>query len=339
MSADPKDCTACQGVRAITPLGVANAPGRTALAYRVATYADVFASLRARVTGLAPPAGAAGSPLAALKTRTLDDPAIALLDAWAVVTDVLTFYQERIANEGYLATAQEERSLTELAMLVGYTPRPGVAASVDLAFELDPGARRLIPAFQSAKSVPKPKELPQTFETSVALEARTEWNLLPPLKSLVQELRATSDPEAAHAPAADSAQDVERIVYFKGLTANLQPNDPILFRYDTPASDLWRVKEAAPDPTAGVTVARIERWRRPPPPTRTRNSPWTSTRSGNPGTASSPTPAARSSGSSATWGPPATSSHRSTRNTTQAARTPHTFTFPADAWKVVTQNH
>ena len=30
---------------------------------------------------------------------TDDDFAIALLDAWATVADVLTFYQERIANE------------------------------------------------------------------------------------------------------------------------------------------------------------------------------------------------------------------------------------------------
>ena len=36
--------------------------------------------------------------LRALTTRDDDDPAIALLDAWSVSLDVLTFYQERIAN-------------------------------------------------------------------------------------------------------------------------------------------------------------------------------------------------------------------------------------------------
>ena len=59
---------------------------------------------------------AAGTrPLAALTTRAPDDPAIALLDAWATVADVLTFYQERIANEGFLRTATERRSVLELA--------------------------------------------------------------------------------------------------------------------------------------------------------------------------------------------------------------------------------
>ena len=42
-------------------------------------------------------------PLSRLATRSTGDPAIAILDAWALVADVLTFYQERIANEGYLA--------------------------------------------------------------------------------------------------------------------------------------------------------------------------------------------------------------------------------------------
>ena len=50
-------------------------------------------------------------PLSRLATRSTGDPAIAILDAWALVADVLTFYQERIANEGYLRTATERRSI------------------------------------------------------------------------------------------------------------------------------------------------------------------------------------------------------------------------------------
>src|SRR5512147_1137707 len=76
-------------------------------------------------------------PLFALTTRERYDPSIALLDAWAIVGDILTFYQERIANEGYLRTATERRSIIELARLVGYRLRPGVAATVYLAYTLD----------------------------------------------------------------------------------------------------------------------------------------------------------------------------------------------------------
>ena len=50
---------------------------------------------------------------------------------------MLTFYQERIANEGYLRTATERRSVLELARLVGYQlAARRVAASVYLAYTL-----------------------------------------------------------------------------------------------------------------------------------------------------------------------------------------------------------
>ena len=50
--------------------------------------------------------------------------------------DVLAFYQERLANESFLRTATERRSILELARLIGYQPSPGVAASTWLAFTL-----------------------------------------------------------------------------------------------------------------------------------------------------------------------------------------------------------
>ena len=66
--------------------------------------------------------------LARLKTRDNDDFTIALLDAAAVVLDILTFYQERLANESYLRTATQLDSLTQLSRLIGYQPAPGVSA-------------------------------------------------------------------------------------------------------------------------------------------------------------------------------------------------------------------
>ena len=74
--------------------------------------------------------------LAALKTRDDDDFSIALLDASSVMLDILTFYQERLANESYLRTATQLQSLTELARLIGYQPAPGVSASIYLSFSL-----------------------------------------------------------------------------------------------------------------------------------------------------------------------------------------------------------
>jgi hypothetical protein len=110
--------------------------------------------------------------LAPLKTRDNDDFTIAFLDAGAVMLDILTFYQERLANEGYLRTAAQLRSLTELGRLIDYQPAPGVSASVYLAFTLtstpgltpDPSTPAItIPAGTQAQSVPAQGQMPQTF--------------------------------------------------------------------------------------------------------------------------------------------------------------------------------
>jgi hypothetical protein len=125
-----ENCGCCEGLEPLTPLSTANRPGLGALAYRVGTHATFLTTMKARLS-----AGEYRS-LAGLTTRTAGDPAIAMLDAWATVADVLTFYQERIANEGYLRTATERRSILDLVRLIDYVPRPGVAASGYLAFTL-----------------------------------------------------------------------------------------------------------------------------------------------------------------------------------------------------------
>ena len=160
----------------LTPLSVSNRSGLDRLRYRVGTHSAFVASMRAALSRRGLPL------LGRLTSDTGDDPAVALLDAWATVADVLTFYQERIANEGYLRTATEHRSLVELARLVGYIPRPGVAASVDLAYTVESATPFLpepgratsatkepsvtIPAGARVQTIPGPGELPQTFETS-----------------------------------------------------------------------------------------------------------------------------------------------------------------------------
>src|SRR5207244_9631883 len=123
----PGTCGCCEGIHPATPRPVVNRPYLDALSYRVGTHESFLATMLARLSGREFPT------LHELAARTGDDAAIALLDAWATVGDVLTFYQDRIANEGYLRTATERRSVLEAARLVGYELRPGVAASTYLA--------------------------------------------------------------------------------------------------------------------------------------------------------------------------------------------------------------
>ena len=188
------DCHCCD-VPADAP--IFNRPGLSALAYRVGTYTTFFEAMKAQLSlAQAPTAG--GRPLAALTTRDLDDPAIALLDAAAVLGDILSFYQERIANEGFLRTAVERRSVLELAREIGYELNPGVAASTYLAFIVEaplvPSAALPMPsqipivAGQKVQSVPGPGQQPQTFETVAPIIAHVAWNEMHARTTQRQEL-------------------------------------------------------------------------------------------------------------------------------------------------------
>ena len=189
------DCGCCEGISVETPARVENRPGLSAIAYRAGTHPQFKATMLARLSGSRQPA------LTALTMREDDDFSIALLDATAVVGDVLTFYQERIANETYLRTATERLSVLELARLIDYQLRPGVAASTYVAFTLEDAPGTLgqtlslgttaqasaeplppvpIAVGSKVQSVPAPGEQAQTFETVEAIEARSVWNAIRP---------------------------------------------------------------------------------------------------------------------------------------------------------------
>ncbi|MPV37316.1 putative baseplate assembly protein [Georgenia subflava] len=169
--------------------GPANPPGADRLRRRVTAHSTSLARMRGDLA-----AGAPGRPekLRTLARHPADDPAIALLDTWALVADVVTFYSERIAQEGFLRTATERRSVRELARTLGHELRPGVAAEVDLVLEAQtaPGAPAVVtvPRATPVRSVPGAGELPQIFETGTDLEARGVWNHLPVRASAPQEL-------------------------------------------------------------------------------------------------------------------------------------------------------
>ena len=122
MSSADGACDCCAGVGDLTPVRLDERPGLSAIAYRVGTHPEFLASMIAGLTDADRPR------LADLAARDSDDFTIALLDAWAVVADVLTFYSERLAQESYLRTARERVSLQELGRLIGYRMRPGAAA-------------------------------------------------------------------------------------------------------------------------------------------------------------------------------------------------------------------
>ena len=246
-------CGCCEGVEEITPVSNINRPGLSALVYRVGTHATFLETMLARLASFSFESPSAAEkyparPLMGLATREASDAAIAFLDAWALVADVLTFYQERIANEGFLRTATERRSVLELARLLGYQPRPGVAASVYLAYTLDPGSEVVVPQGTRSQSVPGPEELPQAFETAEDLKASALWNTLQPRRT-----RPQTTQEQWLIPG--------RPLYLKGTATNLKANDPLLIDLDGLKDQrLFRVIKVEPDQAAERTKVTYEPW-------------------------------------------------------------------------------
>ena len=237
------DTTAARG-----PLAIVNRPGLSAIVYRVGAQPQFKNDMLADL-GKVP----------ALKTRADDDFSVALLDAWACVADTLTFYQERIANESYLRTATERRSMVELGRLIDYRARPGVAAGAWLAFTIEdaPGAPELaaqpltIAPGLKVQSIPAQGALPQTFETVEATEARAEWNAMRP--------RATQDQPLS--------ADMKTITV-QGTSTNVSPGDSILIVAGDGADErtVRRVVKVTADTVGGTT--RIDLVSDPPDPRR-----------------------------------------------------------------------
>jgi hypothetical protein len=217
-------CGCCEGIKRLTPIVIVNRPGLDALVYRAGTHTSFLETMLARLSASDFP------ELRGLTIRTADDPSIALLDAWATVADVLTFYQERIANEGYLRTAIERRSILELARLVGYRLRPGVAASVYLAYTLEKDHDVIILSNNRAQSVPGPGELPQSFETAEKLEARFAWNVLKPRLTRPQLIAQNEARTDLLTTTADNNGD--GAIYLQSTSTKLRPGDPLLFIFN-----------------------------------------------------------------------------------------------------------
>ncbi|MFB2976712.1 putative baseplate assembly protein [Microseira sp. BLCC-F43] len=234
------DCGCCEGITQETPVGVYNLPGLDEIAYRVGTHAKFKESLLARLSDSKLP------QLQGLRTREDDDFAIAFLDAWSTVADVLTFYQERIANESYLRTAKERVSILHLARLIGYELRPGVAANTYLVFTLEDAPTSPIQVTidigTKVQSLPGAGEQPQTFETIEKIEARPEWNAIKPRLTERQAIKGNANS-----------------LLLEGITTGLKPGDSLLIVPDGGGKPVFRqIASVTPQPQQNNTVIKLQ---------------------------------------------------------------------------------
>ncbi|MFD7258428.1 hypothetical protein [Streptomyces sp. NPDC059874] len=162
---------ACDG---LPPPGrpTAIAPGRGRLDRQPSTFADYRRSLFA---------GALTRPaLQGWRSRAPGEAGVLLLELWAYVLDVVGFYDETIAHECFVRTARLPGSLRELVALLGYVPRPAVAATVALAALADGTDAVRLPAGTAFRSAALPDGgPPQVFELDTDIIIHPRWNAWP----------------------------------------------------------------------------------------------------------------------------------------------------------------
>ena len=175
----------CDGAERAPPV---NLPGLSHIEYRVGTFADFR---NAVLTPLSREQTLSVDGLPVWRTSGAGDLAVMTAEWFAYIADILTFYNERIANEDYLRTAVLPASVDNLIALLGYRPRPAIGATGALAALVSPGpsfggAPVTLPKGLQFQSKPTPGQPPQIFELSqdTPIVAPDQYPAAPPPRLL-----------------------------------------------------------------------------------------------------------------------------------------------------------
>ena len=179
------------------PLMIFNPPGQDFIAYRVGDYTAFRHALLQNLDGETELSSTSGGTTTQIwRPGGQGDLALQMMEWWAYLSDILTFYNERVATESYLRTADQSVSVNRLVRLLGYRPRPGIGATGTLAALASGPKPFTLPAGFAVQSKPGPGKEPQVFE----LAADTTVGAVPggpgwaALSSGVVGARAGTDP-------------------------------------------------------------------------------------------------------------------------------------------------
>jgi len=135
--------------------------------------------------------------------RSESDFGVVLIEMFAYVADILSYYQDRVANEAYLSTATQRRSVVELLRLIDYQVDPGLSATailhVDVTADLVLSPASL-PFRVKATGVPGRPDV--VFERTLPATLRLANNALPLPAGLPAQSSSVLLPAGGHALAA-----------------------------------------------------------------------------------------------------------------------------------------
>jgi hypothetical protein len=255
-----------------------NPPGRSQISFRIGTWSS-FRELMLALVKVAQPPGTPAPPLADLALGGPDDWVAALIDAWAVVGDILTFYQERIANEGFLGTATQPFSVAQMFQMIGFPLPTATAAETHLQLTVSkttaagtaagPGSV-VIPAGSPVRSLPGQARTAAALDQLVnrlaaAGSAPGPSPALNNLERLVSAVSRTPAPPTPPAPgsAAVTAAAASSVAAASAVTAALSPQvfettEPVAVHPGWNSLLPWvRVKTAVQEVRGGTTELRL----------------------------------------------------------------------------------
>ncbi len=183
----PKQAEGCPCDQLVHPQPLRIPAGMAQIPRQIALFGDFRRAMLAEVRK--------HSSLANWRARETDDLGVMLLEMWAYICDNLSFYDEVIAREAYLRTSQRRPSLRRLVALLGYLPRPAIAASVSLAASATGRKTVSLPAGTAFRSGAFNGEAPQIFELQE--EARihpltNKWDIEAPREGIIPETNPAS---------------------------------------------------------------------------------------------------------------------------------------------------
>jgi hypothetical protein len=199
-----------------------------------------------------------------LRAGATPDLGVMILEFWAYILDVTGFYDARMAERSYLSTAPDAETLAKIVSLVGYRPRPAMAARVLLALEASGADAINVPSGTAFRSEPFDDEPPQVFELldgTTVWPQRNRWRFAPIREDTfdgILTFPAGSAPNRNGVIVAwntdDTATAAGRVVGVETISAT--GGEKLLRAHLDPAGET-AVASLAGQPTADISIAQL----------------------------------------------------------------------------------
>ena len=204
---------------------ISNPSGLTQLAYRVGTFATFRRALLQHLDG--------ETELDAWNPTAGGDLGLQVLDWWAYIADILTFYNERIVHEHFVGTAQLDSSVKDLVGLLGYRPRPGIGATGTLAVVASGPGPLILRSGLAIASKATPGLESQTFETTASATFSQPTTVPGPAPENLATAAPLAGPPAGAPPGAAEPPAHSQLlarggVLVKGTPSSIAVNDRLL---------------------------------------------------------------------------------------------------------------